>query len=53
MPLRFSAFPEERELRASSLGTHNHDVVCGLLGWPEERYQALMASGVLRQTPIS
>lgn len=53
MPLRFSAFPHEPELRAASLGTHNHDVVCGLLGWSDERYQALMDSGVLQYKPIS
>jgi crotonobetainyl-CoA:carnitine CoA-transferase CaiB-like acyl-CoA transferase len=53
MPLRFSAFPDSRELVAASLGTHNHDVVCGLLGWSEERYQALVDVGVLRYEPIS
>src|SRR4051812_18706751 len=53
MPLRLSAFPELLELKASSLGEHNREVVCGLLGWSEERYQELLDRGILRHEPIS
>ena len=48
-----SAFPELADLRASSLGEHNREVVCGLLGWSEERYQGLVDRGILRHEPIS
>ncbi len=53
MPLRFSAFPDELDLRAAALGTHNRDLVCGLLGWDEARYDALVADDVLQERPIS
>jgi crotonobetainyl-CoA:carnitine CoA-transferase CaiB-like acyl-CoA transferase len=53
VPLRFSSFPDAPQFRAASLGAHNHDVVCGLLGWSEERYQSLVDTGVLLHTPIS
>jgi crotonobetainyl-CoA:carnitine CoA-transferase CaiB-like acyl-CoA transferase len=53
MPLRFSSFPGLLELRAASLGAHNHEVVCGLLGWSEDRYQSLVDAEVLLHTPIS
>ena len=53
MPLRLSAFPDLLELKASSLGEHNREVVCGLLGWSEQRYQGLVDRGILRHEPIS
>jgi crotonobetainyl-CoA:carnitine CoA-transferase CaiB-like acyl-CoA transferase len=53
MPLRLSAFPEPLDLKASSLGAHNHEVVCELLGWSEERYTGLVERGILRHEPIS
>ena len=53
MPLRLSAFPDLLELRAASLGEHNREVVCGDLGWSEERYQGLVDRGILRHEPIS
>lgn len=51
MPLRFSEFPEEPELSVASLGEHNHEVVCGMLGWSEERYHLLVEAGVLQKIP--
>jgi crotonobetainyl-CoA:carnitine CoA-transferase CaiB-like acyl-CoA transferase len=53
VPLRFSSFPDPLELRAASLGAHNREVVCGLLGWSDERYQALVDAGTLLSKPIS
>ncbi|MPY92593.1 MAG: CoA transferase [Acidimicrobiia bacterium] len=53
VPLRFSSFPDVSELRAASLGSHNREVVCGLLGWSDERYEALVEAGVLLDRPIS
>jgi crotonobetainyl-CoA:carnitine CoA-transferase CaiB-like acyl-CoA transferase len=51
VPVRFSGFPELPELRAVDLGTHNRDVVCGLLGWDEDRYEAAVEAGVLLEGP--
>jgi crotonobetainyl-CoA:carnitine CoA-transferase CaiB-like acyl-CoA transferase len=53
MPIRFSGFPDELDLQASSLGAHNEEVVRGLLGKDAETYDRLVASGVLRQEPES
>jgi crotonobetainyl-CoA:carnitine CoA-transferase CaiB-like acyl-CoA transferase len=53
VPLRFSSFPDALELRAASLGAHNREVVCGVLGWSDARYQELVDSGVLLSKPIS
>ena len=53
MPIRFSGFPGELDLRAASLGEHNEEIVCGLLGRTAEEYDALRASGVLRQVEAS
>ena len=53
MPIRFSAFPDELDLMAASLGAHNEDIVRGLLGRDAAGYDALVASGVLRHEPES
>jgi crotonobetainyl-CoA:carnitine CoA-transferase CaiB-like acyl-CoA transferase len=53
MPIRFSAFPDELELAAVSLGAHNEEVVRGLLGKDAETYERLVAQGVLRHEPES
>jgi crotonobetainyl-CoA:carnitine CoA-transferase CaiB-like acyl-CoA transferase len=53
VPVRFSSFPDVLDLRAASLGAHNHEVVCGLVGWSDERYDQLVDAGVLLSTPIS
>lgn len=47
MPLRFSAFANNLELQAPYLGEHNGEVLGGLLGHSAERFDALVASGVL------
>jgi crotonobetainyl-CoA:carnitine CoA-transferase CaiB-like acyl-CoA transferase len=52
-PLRFSSFPEAPDLPAASLGAHNREIVCDLLGWSEDRYLALVDRGVLLSKPIS
>jgi crotonobetainyl-CoA:carnitine CoA-transferase CaiB-like acyl-CoA transferase len=53
MPIRFSAFPDELDLVAASLGAHNEEVVRDLLGKDAETYERLVARGVLRQEPDS
>ena len=53
MPIRFSAFPDELDLAAASLGAHNEEVVRGLLGKDAETYERLVARGVLRHEPES
>ena len=53
MPIRFSAFPVERDLAAASLGEHNQDIVCGLLGRSAQDYDRLLSDGVLRYDPES
>lgn len=53
MPIRFSAFPDELELKAAGLGEHNEAVVCGVLGWDVSRYRQLVDRGVLRFEPGS
>ncbi len=49
MPIRFSGFPAELDLHAAGLGEHNEEIVLGLVGWDAERYDALVARGVLRR----
>ncbi|MEZ5235630.1 MAG: CoA transferase [Acidimicrobiales bacterium] len=51
--IRLSAFPDRTELRAASLGAHNHEIVCGLLGWSQQRYDTLVERNILRSTPVS
>jgi crotonobetainyl-CoA:carnitine CoA-transferase CaiB-like acyl-CoA transferase len=48
MPMKFSAFPDLLDLRAASLGDHNEEIVCGILGWDTDRYRQLLELGVLR-----
>jgi CoA:oxalate CoA-transferase len=50
-PLRFSEFPEPREMTAPTLGEHNAEVLHDYLGYPPERVQQLEAEGVLRHGP--
>jgi crotonobetainyl-CoA:carnitine CoA-transferase CaiB-like acyl-CoA transferase len=51
-PLRFSAFPEPLPLEAATLGEHNYDVVCGLLGRSREEADRLAEAGVLLQQEV-
>jgi crotonobetainyl-CoA:carnitine CoA-transferase CaiB-like acyl-CoA transferase len=46
-PLRFSAFPEELQLPAPTLGQHNAEVLRDYLGYSPERIERLETDGVL------
>jgi crotonobetainyl-CoA:carnitine CoA-transferase CaiB-like acyl-CoA transferase len=48
-PLRFSAFPEEVQLPAPTLGQHNAEVLCDYLGYSPQQIQRLEAEGILHQ----
>ncbi|MDH4144725.1 MAG: CoA transferase [Acidimicrobiia bacterium] len=52
-PLRFSSFPGQPDLHAASLGAHNREIVCDLVGWTNERYERLVERGVLLADPAS
>jgi crotonobetainyl-CoA:carnitine CoA-transferase CaiB-like acyl-CoA transferase len=47
MPIRFSAAEAGFDQPPPGLGEHNHDVYCGLLGYPEERLEELTAKRVI------
>lgn len=51
MPLRFSGFPHNVPLQASSLGAGNAEVLTGVLGYSAERIASLVAEGVLFSNP--
>lgn len=46
-PMRFSAFPEELQLPALTLGQHNAEVLRDCLGYSAERIRKLEADGIL------
>ncbi|HKD76676.1 MAG TPA: CoA transferase, partial [Ktedonobacterales bacterium] len=46
-PLRFSAFPEEPQPPAPTLGQHNAEVLHDYLGYSEQRIERLEADGIL------
>lgn len=46
-PLRFSAFPEELQLPAPTLGQHNAEVLRDYLGFSPERIRQFEADGIL------
>jgi crotonobetainyl-CoA:carnitine CoA-transferase CaiB-like acyl-CoA transferase len=48
-PMRFSAFPEELELPAPTLGQHNAAVLSDYLGYSQQQIERLAADGVLYQ----
>ena len=48
-PLRFSAFPEEVQLPAPTLGQHNAEVLCDYLGYSPQQIERLEAEGILHQ----
>ncbi len=51
-PLKFSAFPEHRQLEAPLLGEHNADVLSRYLGYDSGRIAALERAGVLVSQPL-
>jgi crotonobetainyl-CoA:carnitine CoA-transferase CaiB-like acyl-CoA transferase len=50
-PLKFSAFPNDLELRAPTLGEHNGEILKRYLGYANERVEELELSGVLHSKP--
>ncbi|MGH7879506.1 MAG: CaiB/BaiF CoA transferase family protein, partial [Candidatus Binataceae bacterium] len=48
-PLRFSDFPQRREMTAPTLGEHNAEILRDFLGYPPERVQQLEADGILHR----
>ena len=38
-------------MRAPTLGEHNHDILCGLLGVSDDQYAALERDGVIGTRP--
>ena len=50
-PIRLSETPVERFAGAPTLGQHNEAVLCDLLGYSGEEYAALLAAGVIADSP--
>ena len=50
-PIRLSETPVERFAGAPTLGRDNEAVLCGLLGYSESEYEALLAAGVVAGSP--
>ena len=50
-PIRLSETPVERFAGAPTLGQHNQAVLCDLLGYSGEQYAALLAAGVIADSP--
>ena len=48
-PLRFSAFPEERQLPAPTLGQHNAEILQEYLGYSPKQIERLEADGILHR----
>lgn len=51
MPVRLSKTPLRLDRPAPGLGQHNRQVLCGLLGLSPERYEELVADGVVADGP--
>jgi crotonobetainyl-CoA:carnitine CoA-transferase CaiB-like acyl-CoA transferase len=51
-PWKFSKMPLHVSGPAPTFGQHNRDVVCGLLGYDEARYEALTSAGILVDKPV-
>jgi CoA:oxalate CoA-transferase len=49
MPLKFSEFPEDLPLQAATLGQHNREVLCELLGRSDEEIDELREAKVLAE----
>ena len=50
-PIRLSETPVERYVGAPTLGQHNEAILRDLLGYSGEQYAALLAAGVVADTP--
>ena len=50
-PIRLSETPVERFAGAPTLGQHNEAVLCDLLGYSRSEYEALVAAGVVADSP--
>jgi crotonobetainyl-CoA:carnitine CoA-transferase CaiB-like acyl-CoA transferase len=50
-PLKFSAFPENLELQAPTLGQHNYEILERYLGYPVDRIAELERVGALFSKP--
>ena len=50
-PIRLSETPVERFAGAPTLGQHNEAVLCDLLGYSGSEYEALVAAGVVADSP--
>jgi crotonobetainyl-CoA:carnitine CoA-transferase CaiB-like acyl-CoA transferase len=50
-PLKFSAFPNDLELQAPTLGEHNGEILKRYLGYANERVEELELSGALHSKP--
>ncbi len=48
-PLRFSAFPEEVQEPAPTLGQHNAEVLREYLSYPPEQIEQLETEGILHR----
>ena len=46
-PLRFSEFPEPPDLRASTLGQHNQEILAQRLNYTQEKIQTLENAGII------
>ena len=47
MPLKFSAFPNDLPLEAPTLGQHNREILCDVLGRSAKEVEQLRAAKVL------
>jgi crotonobetainyl-CoA:carnitine CoA-transferase CaiB-like acyl-CoA transferase len=51
-PLKFSAFPEDLELEAPTMGEHNSEILKNYLGYSSDRVEELERSGALYSKPV-
>ena len=51
-PLKFSAFPDDLELEAPTMGEHNREILKNYLGYSGDRVEELERSGALYSKPV-
>lgn len=51
LPFRYASIPRWTRSSAPTLGEHNHEILCGLLGLGEDEYAELQASGIIGNRP--
>lgn len=51
-PWKLSALPLKVRGPGPKLGEHNEEILCGVLGYSQERYAALKASGLVADHPV-